>query len=118
MDPLLIHYKDEATGWVAAVANTDICYRFVVNEITGNQIVSVENLANAMMHGSAVLVEEAENILEVPRWLGAEEVIGDLFCTTNQLILSGELIFDTLGEDALIDVLEEVGEALVEAFVK
>lgn len=114
MAALLIHF-DQESGWISTVANVGVTYRFV-GETLEEQQIAVQQLAAAMQQGEAALLNGAEEIFEFDSTqIGAQEVIGDLFVTTDQMMFEDAIIYGTVGEEMLIDDLEMAGEALARA---
>lgn len=116
MAALQIHY-DEESGWIASVANSGVAYRFVADEV-GEQAVAVQQLAVAMQEGNAALLEGIPEIFDIPPEVEIQEVVGDLFCMTDEMMFAEEMIYAAVGEEMLIDDLELAGEALARVLIR
>lgn len=110
MPVLLIRFED-GVGWSALVANTPLHYPFEggAADVEGAQ---VQIFAEHLRTGGNIAdcfewhVDPPEDVERVLR--------EQLFASTDQVMLDGRLIYGTIGEDEfLIDVLEEVGEAIL-----
>jgi hypothetical protein len=107
MPNLLINFEDG--NWVAKVANTDIVYVFAGEG--EDQIQIVRGFAEFMAEGNPDVADFFINV-EDP-----EVVSEQLFGTTDGIIYNLEPIFTTVGDEFLIDDLEEAGRILIEFIV-
>jgi hypothetical protein len=116
MPGLLIHIANGQ--WVASVANTNIRYNFVGANLDA-QADSVQQLALSMeasAEGGAVeLAQNIGNAIVLPNGVEGMQVVTDLFGSTDTVILGEQVIYGTVGEEVLIDALDEAGTALVAA---
>jgi hypothetical protein len=113
MPALQIHIVDGS--WIATVANTNIKYTFVGDNL-GDQETSVQQLSAGMQEGQGAATEAISETLEIGE-TPAAEVAEQVFNTTDVLMYGDEIIYGTVGEEMLWDDLEAAGEALAAMLV-
>lgn len=107
---LLIYMNDGR--WVAAPANSGVEYAFV-----DDQVEAVQELAEAMQAGRAAVVAEVGDIFVLQPGTDLEGVVDTLFNTTDSLTFAETVVFETEGEDMLVNELVECGDALAAAII-
>jgi len=82
----------------------------------GDEAMAVKNLASAMKDGSEQVIEDAEYIFDNFEQV-TPEFMTDVFGTTTDLMLEGEVLFSAPEAETLLSTIVEAGEALAAAFV-
>ena len=80
-----------------------------------NEAQAVQVLAQAMQQGPAQVVADAEFIFPNADQINLE-VVDDIFAGTHQLLFGAESIFTCDAGETLLDVLQDVGDALAAFF--
>lgn len=111
MPGLLINIVND--NWVAEVANTDISYTFAGGNLA-MQSQNVQNLSLAMemSEENGITVTSFFEDMGVENDVMVEQLFGD----TDMILYVGRVIYGTVGDESLIDVLVEAGEALAACF--
>ncbi len=103
MPALLIGIVDGS--WVARIANTNISYTFLGVDLE-DQVTVMRGFAETMESGSNAVGDFFDGVLD-------PDIIGpQLFETTDSIVLGGNPIYTTIGDEMIADDLEAAGEIL------
>jgi hypothetical protein len=100
--------------WVAEVSNTEIHYAFLGATLDA-QTQRVQFLAANMAYNGEDIAAFNAQIGRALDLAGAtpEEVTEQLYATTDAINYAGRMVYAAVGDEVLLDVLEEAGEALL-----
>ncbi len=97
--------------WYAAVSNTELRYVFS-GATEAAQFQNAEVLAQGMLRGGEFLETAVSNCLEIGD-SQVEDVINELFATTDKMMLNDNLIWAAVDEeDTVFSEIVEAGEVL------
>lgn len=107
MPTLLIH---KVTGsWVAAPTGHT---QYTFKTIDGSQEPAIQQLAAAMQQGQAAVKNGIDEIFNLPTNSNKDQIVQNIFNTTDTLTYVNKIIYGTVAPDMLLDDIELAGETL------